>query len=234
VLRTIVARFCPTLIDRRYSPDYITASTRTHRSRCGKLGPLARFVVPLLLGGVSIKAGSITLNFEGVPDSTPIREIYLPLGVDFFRATAITAGVSLNELEFPPHSGQNVAFDNSGNIILTFTTPVLSVGGYFNYSVPITMVAFGPGNLILGSATSQHSSNDALFGDPGSIPNEFLGLNIAGIVQVTITGDPAGSSFTMDDLSFTTAGTVPEPTTIVLTFPSLIALGIAIRATKTR
>jgi hypothetical protein len=59
----------------------------------------------------------------------------------------------------------------------------------------------------------------ALSGDPGSSPNEFLSVSFASsISSVTITGDPAGGSFVMDDATLATADTesVPEPTTFSL------------------
>ena len=43
-----------------------------------------------------------------------------------------------------------------------------------------------------------------------------------GIVNVTITGDPFGSSFVMDDLSYTTS--VPEPSSIRLLATVLLIL----------
>ena len=65
------------------------------------------------------------------------------------------------------------------------------------------------------SAVSAFSSNDALFGDVGSSPNEFLQVSSAGgVSSVMITGDPDGGSFAMDDISFTSA--IPEPNSIFL------------------
>jgi hypothetical protein len=77
---------------------------------------------------------------------------------------------------------------------------------------------------------SEFSDNTACLGgppclgDPGSSPNEFIELSyVGGMSSVTITGDPLGGSFTMDDMTYTTAGaTVPEPGS----FP-LIIIGAA-------
>jgi hypothetical protein len=60
-----------------------------------------------ILAGRAASAGSITLDFEGFPDSTILSTQYS--GLTFTNAIILTAGISLNEFEFPPHSGVNVA-----------------------------------------------------------------------------------------------------------------------------
>jgi len=154
------------------------------------------------------RAGTV-IDFEGFPDSTILTNQYG--GLAFTNAIILTAGISLNEFEFPPHSGVNVASDNGGPISISFDGPILSFSGYFTYVEPLTLDAFDSGSNLVDSATSAFSSNDALFGDPGSSPNEFLQVDFAGgISSVTITGDPLGGSFVMDDVTYTTAD-VPEP-----------------------
>jgi hypothetical protein len=173
-----------------------------------------RFAFVLLLFAQASASASV-INFEGPADSTPITNQYS--GLTFADATILTAGISLNELEFPPHSGVNVVFDDSGPISITFSTPVLNVGGYFTYAEPLTLTAFGTGNNQVGQVLSLFNSNLALSGDTGSSPNEFRQLAFAGgIARVTIAGDPFGGSFVMDDLTYTPASTpVPEPASFV-------------------
>ena len=73
------------------------------------------------------------------------------------------------------------------------------------------------------SAASAFFSNDALYGDPGSNPNEFLQVSFAaGIASVIIEADPNGGSFVMDDLSYTPA--VPEPSSLYLALTGVAAL----------
>jgi hypothetical protein len=161
----------------------------------------------------------ITLDFETFPDasvitdSTPITTQFP--GLTFTNTTVITAGITLNEFELPPNSGHNVAFDDGGPISISFATPTLSFSGYFTYYEQLTMLAFDASNNQVASATSAYSINVACdpgpvcLGDPGSSPNEFLSVSFpGGISSVTITGDPAGGSFAMDDAAFTD---VPEP-----------------------
>jgi PEP-CTERM motif-containing protein len=170
---------------------------------------LAPLVVLLLPTQVRADGITFTLNFESFSDSTPLTTQYSSLGITFSEATVITAGVSLNELDFPPHSGANVAFDDGGPIILAFSQSASFVGAYFTHLEPLTISAFDAGGGLLSTATSTFSANDVSSGNP---PNEFLSVNAPGIADVTIAGAPAGGSFTMDDLTFA----VPEPTTLLL------------------
>jgi hypothetical protein len=164
-------------------------------------------VLLLLLCAVSLRAATI-LDFEGFPDSTILTTQYP--GLTFTNTIILTAGISLNEFEFPPHSGVNVASDNGGPISIAFDTPILGFGGYFTYAEPLTLDAFDATGTQVASATSAFSSNDALFGDPGSSPNEFLSVSSpGGISSLTMAGDPDGGSFVMDDATTTSA--VPEP-----------------------
>jgi hypothetical protein len=182
---------------------------------------------------------STTIDFETFPDSTPILDStsitnQFP-GLTFSNTTVISAGISLNEFELPPRSGTNVAFDDGGPISITFAAPITNFSGYFSYYVPLTIDAFNAANTQVATATSAFSINvgcdpgPICLGAAGSSPGEFLKVNYgAGISEVTITGDPAGGSFVMDDITYTTPSTtsaVPEPATW-----SLIVAGCAVLA----
>jgi hypothetical protein len=167
---------------------------------------------PLLVGAVMVlssqaSAQSATvLNFDGLGDSTSITNQFQ--GVTFQNATAISAGITLNEFEFPPHSSSNVAFDSGGAMTITFSSPVQSFAGYFTYSVPVTIQAFGRSGSLLVSASSRYSSNETLSGVAGSSPNELIQLaSGSGISKVVITGSAAGTSFVLDDATMSTAST---------------------------
>jgi hypothetical protein len=95
---------------------------------------------------------------------------------------------------------------------ITFTIPVQSFGAYFTYRTQLTLVAFDALNNPILSVTSAFSNNLGLSGNPGSSPNEFIFLSTAlGISRVTITGNPSGSSFTLDHAIVTPT---PQPATI--------------------
>jgi hypothetical protein len=174
-------------------------------------------------------AGTV-IDFESFNDGD-ILTSQIP-GLTFTNTIVLSAGISLNEFEFPPYSGNNVASDNGGPITIDFASPITSFSGYFTYLEPLTIAAFDASNTEVTAAASAFSSNDALFGDPGSTPNEFLQVSFAaGIASVIIEADPNGGSFTMDDLTYASAApsTVPEPGTAIL-----ILIGAGILATLRR
>jgi len=53
----------------------------------------------------------VQINFDDLSDLTPVTNQYK--NSIFERATAITAGLSLNEFEAKPHSGSTVIFDDA-------------------------------------------------------------------------------------------------------------------------
>lgn len=176
-----------------------------------------------------VQAGVV--DFEAFPDLTPITN-QIP-GLQFTNATAINSFGSLDDAEFPPHSGISVVFDDGGPMSILFSQPVSTVSAFFTYGAQLTFTAFDSGNAQVGSVLSAFNNNEAISGDPGSSPNENLSLSdVLGISKILITGDPAGGSFVMDDLSFTPlpGNAIPEPAgySILLT-PCLAARLIAKR-----
>ena len=185
----------------------------------------------LIQTGFSYAAYASTIDFEGLDDLTAVTNQYASLGITFSGATVLTAGMSLNEFEFPPHSGSNVAFDETGPISISFASPVSSFGAYFTYAMPVTVEAYDSGANLVGLATSAFFANMALSGDLGSSPNEFLQIIYAGgISSLTITGDADfGGSFTMDDVTYDSSTPIPEPSTIFLIGTCVIAMVVAKR-----
>lgn len=187
-------------------------------------GRLAIVALLWLLGGIP-SAAAVVIDFEGLLDGELVQTQYAALGLTFGNATALTAGVSLNELENPPHSGQNVVFDDGGPMLISFATPVSSIFGYFTYASRLLFAAFDSMNVPVGLTMSLFSNNQSLSGEPGSLPNELLGISFAGgISSIVITGDLSGGSFTLDDLTFdrVPGRPVSEPTSLAL----LLALGL--------
>lgn len=177
----------------------------------------------LVFFALPTEASADTITFENFADSTTITTQIN--GLVFANATAIAAGISLNEFEFPPHSGSNVVFDDGGPMSISFLTPVTSFGGYFTYSTRLTLLAYDANDNLLTSITSAFSSNLALSGDPLSSPNELLVFSSNfSISRITITGDPSGGSFTLDDVTINSPSAVPEPSTILLFLTGSAAL----------
>jgi hypothetical protein len=183
-----------------------------------------------------LAAAATMFDFEGYGDSDPVTA--LAPGVALTNAKAIVAGLSLSEQEFPPRSGTTVVFDDGGSISIDFTTPVVGVGGWFTYAAPLTFTAFDAALDVIGTELSLYSSNLALSGETGSVPNELLGIaSSTDIFRVTITGDPAGGSFVLDDLTveFRQGNGVPEPPAMALMAAAVLALGRSrVRARRRR
>jgi hypothetical protein len=176
-----------------------------------------------------------TLGFEGLADGTSVTSQYP--GLTFSNATVLTADISLNEFEFPPHSGANVVADLGGPISIDFGTAVSSVSAYFTYTVPLTLTAFNVLNEVVSTAHSQFANNLACLagppcsGDAGSSPNELMIVSSAGgIARVVMMAGPDGSSFAFDDLSYIPAGpAVPEPRQAGPIFVALLVMAARVR-----
>lgn len=190
---------------------------------------MARYIVALgllvcaLLCPEPASATALLLDFESFSEGDPVGTPFA--GITFLNATVGMAGSAINELDYPPRSGANAAYDDSGFITVNFAAPVLSFSGYFTYRTALTLTAFDSSSLVVDSVSSAFSSN--LGTDPGTVPNEFLQLLFAGgISSLTIAGDPSGFSFVLDDVTISPldrATAVPEPGTI-----SLLAGGVAL------
>jgi hypothetical protein len=205
--KTFFSRFFPRLIDRSRGPTYSAVSTATRWASFPKLGSL----ITILTLAVAAHAGSIPLNFEGLPDSTIVTSQYT--GLIFTNTIILSAGISLNEFEFPPHSGSNVIFDNQGPISITFAAPIVGFSVYVTHLETVSVQGYDLAQNLVAALSSPSFNNLALSGDPGTSPNELLTIIFGGgISTVRILGDPAGGSLVLDDVTFTSAtSAVPEP-----------------------
>ena len=182
------------------------------------LGKLLVAIGALTFGVLSgAHAATVTYDFEQFADSEAVAAQLT--GLTFTNARVLTAGVSLNETEFPPRSGTNVLFDDGGAITLSFASPVYSVGAFFSYATAVNLSVYDGNNVLLGALSSLFTSNLALSGEAGSNVNELLSFADASgrISRIVFSGDVAGGSFVMDDLTVDTGATaVPEPQTLAL------------------
>lgn len=203
----------------------LIAFTEWHHAKSNML--TKAFVAALcVLLGLPLAQATV-IDFESLLDGDIVTTQFAE--VIFQNTLVLTAGVSLNEFNFPPKSGMNVVSDNGGKIIISFFNPMTSVSGFFTYMTGLTFLAFDSIGTQIAAASSVFSSNLALSGDPGSTPNEFLQVtSSSGIASVSISGELAGGSFTLDDFTFTQASlnTVSEPATFALLSIGFGAFGL--------
>jgi hypothetical protein len=185
---------------------------------------LVCFTLRLAVGATVIDFENFPGTNNPIPDSTVLSYQYP--GIIFSNAITYKAQFTLDEAEFPPHSGVNVASDFGGPIGITFNIPVTFFSGFFTYSTSLTIQGFDAMGAPIGTlmAMSKFSNNEQVSGDSGSAPNELIqiGSMMAGATPfsfVQLTGSPSGGSFTVDDVTYTT---VPEPTTFFLVFGSIL------------
>ena len=132
----------------------------------------ARLCLALTVAGVCSQTShaqdTALLNFENFPDGTVIAAQYA--GVTFTNAIILTAGRSLNEFQYPPHSGANVLTDQTGPITITFALPVTSFKAYFTHTTAVTVTAYDATFAQVAVGTSVFVNNTALSGDSGDTP----------------------------------------------------------------
>ena len=164
------------------------------------------------------------LTFEGFSDLTVITNQYPR--VVFNGATILTAGISLNEIDFPPHSGVNVVINSVGPMELVFSSSINYFSGYLTYNNGMTVEGYDVLNNLLDTAIGAFSANFVSSGNP---PNEYLRIDASGITRVVLTGG-GSNSFVLDDAQFT--GSVPEPSTFFLLGAGLGGLALIRRKAR--
>ena len=160
--------------------------------------------VTLLLVATGAQAQTTTVDFESLTEGS--QAATQVSGVTFTNAQVLQSQVSLNEAEFPPHSGNKVVCDVGGPMTVAFSRKVTSFSGFFTHSQGITVKAMSGGSVVQQAA----SGIDNRVGGAGS-PNEQLTVaSDNGFDSVVITANSTGTSFTLDDMT-TQALVAPPP-----------------------
>ncbi len=203
------------------------------RDKKTKKQTFARLLPTVVLAALSsapaLYSAQLTLDFEAFSDLTELTT-QVP-GLTFVNGTVITSTGSLFADEAPPFSGIAVLLDAGGPIGITFqlaqlkALSVTGVSAYFTYVSAVTFEALAADGSVIGSATSAFSEN---FVSSGNAPNELLEVVAPDIRALRITGDLAGGSVTLDDLTVTfepgRLSGVPEPQAWILMLGGIAAL----------
>lgn len=219
-----------------HHPETITrnpTSALSHAEAC-RLG-IVRFqpICTALLIGLGFiqqsRAGVFTLDFEGASGGTDVAETYAGLGIHFGAAVFATAGIELNEADFPPLSGVAVVLANdSGLVRASLDKPATSISAYFTYAldpgVPLLLTAYSTPDFTGPALFSKQSLFSENYAGSGHPPNEWIGVGgiLPQIRSFEISGGGIPGGFTMDNLTV-----VPEPNMTWAVGAAL--LGVALR-----
>ena len=100
----------------------------------------ARLSLAAALGLGSAQGLPVVEGFDGFLDGDLLTNQLT--GLTFANAVILSAGLSLNEFDFPPRSGFNVVSDLGGPIVITFDSPVAAILAYLTYAVGVTITAY--------------------------------------------------------------------------------------------
>lgn len=151
------------------------------------------------------EAAATPIDFEAYADNTPLTNEVA--GLAFAGGVILTAGVSLNEFDFPPSSGVNVLGALSGTLDIALDAPATGFSGYFTHLEGLTFSGYDAlHNLLFSIATA----NDSNLGGSTLISHSANGLAF-----LSITG-AQGLGFTLDDLDIQSGAAIPEPGSLAL------------------
>lgn len=171
--------------------------------------------VALAFSASVFAASQIVLNFESFGDGDIVGSSIADLS--FSGDVIATAGLLLEEADFPPRSDVSVLVNVDSVIAVDFASPVFSVGAYVTHARPLVLAAYDQGSRLLGSVSTLFSTNTVLDGPTESQVNERLQVTSAvGIDRATFTCASQGALFALDDFYYDTeaAPPAPEPGTI--------------------
>lgn len=169
---------------------------------------LSLLAASLALAVAAAPARAVTIGFDSLSSATVVTNQFAGDGILFSNALVLTAGVTLNEIDFPPNSGTNVISGlGSGPIGVSFTAPAQFVSLQLTTADVAAVSFYNSSNVLLTELqVNPNLGSHTMVGfDAGS----------ASIARVTIasTGSKDAFFLAVDDVSarVPTQAPVPEP-----------------------
>jgi hypothetical protein len=184
---------------------------------------LALFMLGMFAPASQLTAAPVLLDFEDLEDLASVDDNYASYGLHFINAISLTTGFSVNEFDYPSHSGEMVIGDDRGPIVIIFDNPTSEISAYFTYASTLTITAYDVFNTVLGTFTTLTDFNLGV--------SEYILLDFSNVSSLVIAGF-LPDSFIMDDFSFDSATSVPEPSTLLLFSGGLAGLASAGRRNR--
>ncbi len=179
-----------------------------------------RILTVVTMAAAASPAGAALIDFESMAIDEFVTNQFESDGILFSNAVTLVAGVSLNEIAFPPSSGTNVI---SGLDIGPLEAVLLLGASRVSFQITTAVPA----------RVSFFDSVDAFVGELLVAPNleghtQVWFDSSSPIGRVSIGDDFLGSAFflTVDDFDFETSET-PEPSTLVLIAVGLLPVAAA-------
>ena len=175
-----------------------------------RLRPRWGLIATLVMALASLGTGTAhaaLVDFESLALAEVVTNQFAAQNVEFGNAVTLVAGISLNEIDFPPSSGVNVV---SGLDDDPLTADLLVDVSHVGFQITTADIAF----------VRYFDSLDVLLGEVLVAPNlgghTFVSLDGSGISRVSVGSQATGNAFflTIDD--FESSGAVPEPATVIL------------------
>jgi hypothetical protein len=185
----------------------------------------ATLAIALLCAGAasSSQASSIvTIDFESLAEGDLVTSQFAVDRIVFGNLHVRTAGSTLNEFDFPPTSGVNVATGvGAGPAVVEFLSPARLFSVQLTTFGTAVVEAYGAGNVLLDSRTVLDNLGSSTLVTFMRSDRDMTAIRIAGL---------SGDAFllTIDDVVFA----IPEPSAFLVMAVGILPITAAIRRHK--
>lgn len=183
---------------------------------------LLLLAVLLTILSVAPPASAARIDFESLALDEIVTDQFAADGVFFGNAINLVAGISLNEILFPPTSGTNVIGGiEFGPLVVSIPLGASHVSLQLTTGVPAAVRFFDSLDALLGESLVADNLGD----------NTLVAFDsLTPITTVSIGDAMFGSAFflTVDDFEAVAQAQVPEPSILVLMALGLLTVAVSV------